>query len=286
MNSPSSVRGILAMLAGAGLLTLSDAATKHLTEHYPLGQVLCLRQLAALAFILPYAWIVTGAQALRIVDGRGQLLRGGLFLAGSIIVVVSLHHLPLSFVSVVLCSSPLFVAAVSAPLLGERVYAYQWIAIAFGFVGVLLIVQPGTRGVEWIALLPVLGAFLNAVRDAFTRRLSRTDTTMSILFWSGVVVCIGGAFTVPFGWKSIDAKGAMWFLAGGLSNAAAHFMVIEAFRLGRAAVVAPFRYSGLLWAMLIGFLVWHEVPDGWMVIGAAIVVGAGVFMLRRSMRAV
>ena len=285
MNPPSSVRGIFAMLAGAGLLTLSDAATKHLTENYPLGQVLCLRQLAALFFILPYAWIVTGTRALRIVDGRGQLVRGVLFLAGTIIVVVSLHHLPLSFVSVVLFSSPLFVAAISAPMLGERVYAYQWVAIAVGFVGVLLIVQPGTRGTEWIALLPVLGAFLNAVRDAFTRRLSQTDTSISILFWSGVVVCIGGAFTLPLGWKSIDANGGMWFLAAGLSNAAAQFLVIEAFRLGRAAVVAPFRYSGLLWAMLIGFLAWREVPDAWMVTGAVIVVGAGLFMLRRSTRA-
>ncbi len=284
MNPPSSVRGILAMLAGSGLLTLSDAATKHLTELYPLGQVLCLRQLAALFFILPYAGIVTGTRALRIVDGRGQLLRGMLFLAGSVIVVVSLHHLPLSFVSVVLFSSPLFVAAVSAPVLGERVYAYQWMAIAVGFFGVLLIVQPGTRGGDWIALLALFGAFLNALRDAFTRRLSRTDTSISILFWSGVIVCIGGVFTVPFGWQPIDFKGGMWFLAAGFFNAAAQFMVIEAFRLGKAAVVAPFRYSGLLWAILIGFLVWGEIPDAWMAIGAAIVVWAGVYMSRRSTR--
>ena len=284
MSTPSSVRGILAMLAGAGLLTLSDAVTKHLTEHYPVGQVLCLRQVASLFFILPYAWIVTGARALRIVDGHGQLVRGMLFLGGAIIVVVSLHHLPLSFVSVVLFSSPLFVAALSAPMLGERVYAYQWAAIAVGFCGVLLSVQPGTRGGGWIALLALFGAFLNAVRDLYTRRLSRTDTSISILFWSGVVVCIGGAFTLPFGWKSIDYNGVMWFLAAGFFNASAQFLVIEAFRLGRAAIVAPFRYSGLLWAMLIGFLAWGEVPDIWMAIGAALVAWAGVYMSRRSTR--
>jgi drug/metabolite transporter (DMT)-like permease len=284
MSASSSVHGILAMVAGSGLLSISDATTKHLTEHYPLGQVLCLRQLAALFFMLPYAYAVTGIPALRIVDRRGQLLRGILLLAGAVIVVVSLHYLPLAFVSVVLFSSPLFVAAVSGPILGERVYAYQWIAVAIGFIGVLLIVQPGTRGAEWIVLVPVLGAFLNAVRDAVTRGLSRTDTSISILFWSGVIVFIGGVFTVPFGWKSIDASGGMWFLAAGLSNAAAQFLVIEAFRLGRAAVVAPFRYSGLVWAMLIGFFVWSEVPDAWMLAGAAIVVGAGMYMLRRSAR--
>jgi drug/metabolite transporter (DMT)-like permease len=285
MNPSSSAHGILAMVAGAGLLVLSDATTKHLTEHFPLGQVLCLRQLAALLFMLPYAWFVTGTRGLRIVNGRGQLLRGILFLAGAVIVVVSLHYLPLSFVTVVFFASPLFVAAVSAPILGERVYAYQWIAIAVGFVGVMLIVRPGARGAEWITLVPVLGALLNALRDAVTRRLSRTDTSISILFWSGVFVCIGGLFTVPLGWKSIDANGGMWFIAAGFFNAAAQFLVIEAFRLGKAAVVAPFRYSGLVWAMLIGFFVWSEVPDAWMLTGAAIIVGAGVSMLRGNARA-
>jgi drug/metabolite transporter (DMT)-like permease len=280
----SAVRGIIAMVAGAGLLTLSDATTKHLTTSYPLGQVLCLRQVAALLFILTYPWIVTGTRALRIVDGRGQLFRGALFLAGSVIVVVSLHHLPLAFVSILLFSSPLFVAIMSAPVLGERVLSYQWIAIAVGFVGVLLIVQPGGRSVEWIVLLPVLGAFLNALRDATTRLLSRTDTSISILFWSGVITCLGGICTVPFGWKPVDFEGGMWFLAAGLANAAAQFLVIEAFRLGNAALVAPFRYSGLVWAMLIGFLAWGEVPDAWMLTGMAIIVGAGVYMVRRGTR--
>jgi len=87
-----------------------------------------------------------------------------------------------------------------------------------------------------------------------------------------------------FGWKSIDYNGVMWFLAAGFFNASAQFLVIEAFRLGRAARVAPFRYSGLLWAMLIGFLAWGEVPDAWMAIGAAIVAWAGVYMSRRSTR--
>ncbi|MBI4203406.1 MAG: DMT family transporter [Betaproteobacteria bacterium] len=280
MTRTSSLRGIAAMTAGAGLLTLSDAASKYLTEHYPLGQVLCLRQIAALAFMLPYAWAVTGLGALRAVNHGGQLLRGLLFVFSTGLVLTSLSLLPLSFVTIVLFSSPLFVAMLAAPVLGERVDLHQWIAITIGFAGVLLIVRPAGSGFEWAVLLPLCGAFSNGLRDAVTRRLSRTDSSISVLFWSGVMVMIAGLCTIPYGWEPVDSSGAAWFLAAGLFNAAAHFMVIESFRLGHAAVVSPFRYTGLLWAMLVGFLIWREVPDAWMLTGAAVVACAGVYMLR------
>jgi drug/metabolite transporter (DMT)-like permease len=282
MSRASSLRGIVAMTAGAGLLTLNDAVSKYLTEHYALGQVICLRQAAAFLFMLPYAWAVTGLGALRSVNHGGQLLRGLLFVGSTVFTVTSLSLLPLSFVTIVLFSSPLFVALTSAPMLGERVGLHQWIAIAAGFVGVLLIVRPTGAGFEWVLLLPVLAAFTNGSRDTLTRRLSRTDSSISMLLWSGLAVMTAGLTTLPFGWKPVDLLGAGWFLLAGFLNAAAHFIVIEAFRLGHAAVVAPFRYTGLLWAMGVGFIVWGEVPDAWMLAGAAVVVCAGLYMLRHG----
>lgn len=280
MKEPSVLRGVLAMVAGAGLLTLNDAVSKHLTQHYPIGQVICLRQLAAFMFILPYAASVTGLGALRVVDRGGQFLRALLFATGTGLIVWSLSLLPISLVTVVLFSSPVFVALFSVPLLGERVDGRQWLAIGGGFVGVMLIVQPTGGGFEWVALLPVLAALVSAFRDAYTRRLSRTESSISVLFWSGAMVMVAGLLTSPLGWQRVDAAGAAWFLAAGFFNASAHFMVIEAMRLGRAAVVAPFRYSGLLWAMLVGFLVWGETPDASMLAGAAVVVASGIYMIR------
>lgn len=280
MKEPSVLRGVLAMVAGAGLLTLNDAVSKHLTQHYPIGQVICLRQLAAFMFILPYAASVTGLGALRVVDRSGQFLRALLFATGTGLIVWSLSLLPISLVTVVLFSSPVFVALFSVPLLGERVDGRQWLAIGGGFVGVMLIVQPTGGGFEWVALLPVLAALVSAFRDAYTRRLSRTESSISMLFWSGAMVMVAGLLTSPLGWQRVDAAGAAWFLAAGFFNASAHFMVIEAMRLGRAAVVAPFRYSGLLWAMLVGFLVWGETPDASMLAGAAVVVASGIYMIR------
>lgn len=284
MTPASSLRGIVAMTIAACLLTLNDAVSKHLTEHYPIGQVLALRQAAAFFVILPYAWMFTGISALRSVNHGGQLLRGVLFIGSTVFTVTSLSALPLSFVTIMLFSSPLFVALMSMPMLGERVGLHQWIAILIGFGGVLLIVRPAGGEFAWIMLLPVLAAFINGTRDALTRRLSRTDSSISMLLWSGVAVMLAGICTWPFGWNAVDPEGAMWFLAAGLFNAAAHFVAIEAFRLGNAAVVAPFRYTGLLWAMLVGFLIWHEVPDAWMLAGAAVVVCAGIYMLRHGRR--
>lgn len=280
MNEPSVLRAVLAMVAGAGLLTLNDAVTKHLTAQYPIGQVICLRQLAAFLFIVPYAVSVTGLHALRVVDRGGQLMRALLFVAANGLIVWSLSLLPLSQVTVVLFSSPVFVALFSSRLLHERVDARQWLAIGGGLLGVILIVRPGGVAFAWAALVPVLAAFTNGFRDAFTRRLSRTETSISVLFWSGLMVMAAGFLTSPLGWQGVDVAGAAWFLAAGLLNASAHFMVIEALRLGRAAIVAPFRYSGLLWAMLVGFLVWGEAPDAWMLAGAAVVVASGVYMIR------
>ena len=279
MTQSSALRGVLAMVAGAGLLTLSDAVSKHLAHSYPVGQVICLRQLAAFVFILPYVVSVTGLGALRVVDRAGQLLRALFFVAGAWLIVWSLSVLPISIVTVVLFSSPVFVALFSMPILGERVDARQWVAIAAGFAGVVLIMRPA-GGFSWIVLLPIVATLINSVRDAFTRRLSRTENSVSILFWSGVAVAVAGFLTLPFGWRPLDREAIAWFLAAGLFNAAAHFMVIEALRLGRAAVVVPFRYTGILWAMLVGFLVWNEVPDAWMLVGAAIVVASGVYMIR------
>ena len=279
MADSSALRGVLAMVAGAGLLTLSDAVSKHLAQSYTIGQVICLRQLAAFIFIVPYVMSVSGLGALRVVNRAGQLLRALYFVAGSWLIVWSLSLLPISIVTVVLFTSPIFVALFSMPILGERVDARQWIAIAAGLVGVILIVRPA-GGLTWIVFLPIVATLINGVRDAFTRRLSRTEGSISILFWSGAAVALAGLLSLPFGWKPLDASGAAWFLAAGLFNACAHFLVIEALRLGRAAVVVPFRYSGILWAMLVGFLVWNELPDGWMLVGAATVVVSGIYMIR------
>ena len=178
------LKGMALMAVGVLLLTINDAVSKHLVLSHPVGQVICLRQAATLLVIFPYVMLVTGWGALRVVNWPGQLMRGALFIAGSACIVLSLGLLPLAMVITIMFTSPIFVAAFSAPLLGERVGLHRWVAVFGGFAGVLIVVQPGTTAFQWALLLPVAAAFINAFRDVLTRLLSRTETSIAILFWS------------------------------------------------------------------------------------------------------
>jgi len=275
---------MLAAAGGIALLTLNDAVSKYLTESFPVGQMICLKQAATLLVIVPYVMLSTGWGALRVVSWPGQLTRGALFAGNAGFMVLGLSLLPLATVITIMFASPTFIAAFSMWVLAERVGLSRWIAIVAGFVGVLIVVRPGATAFDWALLIPVAGSLTNALRDLMTRRLARTETSIGILFWSTIVVTAVGATTAPFGWQPVSAGAAAWFIAVGVLNAGAHFLVIEAFRLAEAAVVAPVRYTGLIWAVLLGFLVWGELPDAWVLLGAAVIVASGLYMVRVESR--
>jgi drug/metabolite transporter (DMT)-like permease len=281
---PDTFKGIVAMVAGVALLTANDAVSKYLTESHPVGQVICLRQAATLLVIVPYVMLASGWGALRVVSWPGQITRGLLFVANAVLIVLGFSLLPLVTVIMIMFSSPIFLALMSGTLLGERVSLERWIAILAGFAGVLIVMRPGASAFEWALLVPVAASFANALRDIVTRRLSRTETSIAILFWSTLIVMAGGALTAPFGWTPVSAANAAWFVAAGVFNAAAHFLMIEALRLGEAAVISPVRYTSLIWAAFLGWFVWGDLPDAWAVAGSAVIVASGIYMLRVEAR--
>jgi len=274
---------VLAAVGGILFLTLNDAVSKYLTQSFPVGQVICLRQAATLLFIMPYVAFVTGFGALRVVSWSGQLTRGALFVGGSFFMVWGLATLPLATVITIMFVSPACIAALSAPLLVERVGLHRWVAIAGGFAGVVIVMRPGGASFEWALLIPVAGALVNAFRDTMTRRLARTETSVAILFWSAVIVTVANATTAPI-WEPVPASAAGWFIFVGLLNTGAHFLLIEGYRLAEAALVAPVRYTGLIWAVVLGYVVWGNLPDTWVLVGAAVIVASGVYMIRAESR--
>jgi len=251
---------------------------------HPVGQVIALRQLATLLVIVSWVMLVGRWSDLRIVNRGGQLGRGLLFIVGSACIVMSLGLLPLALVITIMFTSPIFVAAFSAPLLGERVGFHRWVAVLGGFAGVLIVIQPGSADFRWALLLPVAAAFINAFRDVLTRLLSRTDSSISILFWSNIILMTGGMLTVLSGWVPVSGAAAFWFVVAGVSNGAAHFLIIEALRAAEASALAPVRYTSLLWAALLGWLVWGEVPSSWLWIGAAVIVASSLYMINAERR--
>ncbi|MGE0558921.1 MAG: DMT family transporter [Burkholderiales bacterium] len=277
-------RSLLLMTAGIALITANDAATKFLVQTHPIGQVIGLRQAATLLVLVPYMMYFSSWGALRVNDWPGQFTRGLLFLIGSVFIVWSLGALPLATAITMLFASPIFMVVLSAPLLGEKIGRHRWIAVFGGFAGVLIIMRPGADTFQWALLLPVAGALVNALRDVLTRRLSRTESSIAILFWSNIILMAGGFATLPFGWAPVDASAAFWFLAAGIFNGTAHFCIIDALRTGEASVVAPIRYTALLWAAALGFIVWGELPDLWLWAGAAVIVGSSLYMIRAERR--
>ena len=278
------VRGIAAMIAGAALLSMNDALSKHLAESYPIGQVLCLRQGSSLLFILPYALYLGGPATLRVVNRTGQGIRGALFLATAILMVLGLSLLPIATVTAIAFAGPVFVAALSVPLLGEQVGWRRWIAVLIGFAGVLVIVRPTGAQFEWALLVPVAAALANALRDLYTRVVARTDSSISILFWSSAIVSVAALASIPFGWQPLTAAAVFWFLLTGAVSAGAHFLMIEALRLGDAALIAPFRYTALIWATIYGFLFWGDLPGLWVIAGAGLVIASNIYMIHREAR--
>jgi drug/metabolite transporter (DMT)-like permease len=272
------------MVVGVAFLTANDAVSKYLTESHPVGQVICLRQAATLVVIVPYVMAMTGWGALRVASWPGQVTRGLLFVANAGLIVLALSLLPLATVITIMFASPIITAAVSLPMLAERVGPQRWIAILAGFAGVLIVIRPGASGFEWALLVPVAAAVANSLRDVMTRLLSRTETSIAILFWSTLIVMAAGALTAPFGWQPVTATAAAWFVLAGVFNAAAHFLLIEALRLGEATVITPVRYTSLLWAAVIGYVVWRELPDAWVLAGSAVIIASGLYIVRAESR--
>ena len=277
-----AARGICTMILGAGVLSMNDAVSKYMVESYPIGQILGLRQIAALVAILAYVWWAGRWRDLRINDRTGQAWRGLTHVGGAALIVWSLSLLPIATVTAIAFSSPIVVLIFSMRLLGERVSWRRRIAVLIGFAGVVVIIRPGGVSFEWALLVPVAAAVVAGLRDLLTRRVARVDTSLSILVWASVLLIAVSLFTIPFEWKPVTLTASVWFVFNGLLNAGAHFLMIDALRRGDAALISPFRYTAILWAAFTGFIVWHHLPDLYTTIGAVMLVLSGVIIARRE----
>lgn len=280
-----SVSGIAAMSLAAVILTIHDTGTKLLLEHYAISQLVTIRQAFSLIVLIGIIQFTTSWSALRVVNLPAVGLRMVLFISTTVLIVASLNVLPLPTVLALVFASPLVVGALSGPFLGERVGPVRWAAILIGFAGILVILQPGSPRFEFLLLLPVAAAMSSGLRDLVTRWASRTDSTIAILFWSNVAVVLAGLCTVPFEWVDVVPIHYVAFLVVALLNTAAHFLMIYALSVGDAALVSPFRYTALVWAVIIGYWVWGHVPESWTIIGSCIVVASGVVIALREARA-
>lgn len=275
----NTIRGILSMIVGGGTLTMSDAATKWVTATLPVGEILFVRALFVSIAIWLIVWRSGSVDGLRVASLRNQGTRAVLAAGSTFLVVTSLALLPLNEVVAILFVGPLFVAILAGPILGEKVSIHRWGAVLVGFTGMLIMVRPGSDAFQFAALLPVCAALVASVRDIVTRKISEGESSTAILFYSTVALTFVGLATAPFGWKPMDMTAfAITILAGALFGLG-HYFIIEGFRYAEASVVAPYRYVNVVWAALLGYLLWGEIPTIWIVVGVPLVIGSGLYIL-------
>lgn len=279
-----TVRGIACMVLSGALLTGNDAAMKSVSNDIPLGEILFMRGGMAFLLLVLAASVCGRLRDLRVTQYRAQAARALLMIAGTFLFIGGLRQMPLADAVAVAFIGPVLVTALAPTLLGEHVGWRRWLAVLTGFAGVVLMLRPGEGSFYWAALLPLGAACTGALRDIITRRLANRDTTLATLAVTTGGVSLGGLTTAPFGWTAIPWPDfGLLVLAAGLL-CLAHYLMIEAFRLAQAAVVVPFKYVSLIWAMLLGFVLWQQIPETVTILGAGLVVLAGLYILHRERR--
>jgi drug/metabolite transporter (DMT)-like permease len=268
------------MIAAVAAFSMMDALLKLLSAHYPPMQVAALRGVTSLPFtLLPV--LLTG----RLADLRPRrwpmhLLRGALtvLVLGGFIYAVRVLSLANAYA--VFLSAPILVAALSVPILKERVSWRNWLAILVGLGGVLVILRPSASGLGSFGTLAALvGATAYAGSVLAVRVLTRTDTTVSVVFWTvGLMTVFAAAVAAP-GWVAIEHGHWKWLLALGVLAATGQYLLTEAFRSAPPAIVAPFEYTALLWGIAIDRIVWHVLPSARVCCGGAIVIASGLYLI-------
>jgi len=288
MSSRAPLVGIACMVVGGALLTRNDAVVKWLSDGYPVGKILFIRGLFVFIPVAVIAWRMGGMKALTIHHVGAQTARALLTVISTVFYLIALTAMPLADVVSIAFAGPLFLTALAVPLLGEPVGWRRWSAVLVGFAGILVMFRPGSETLHWVALLPLIGALLSAFRDIITRRLTATvavtETSVGILCYTTLGVTLAGLTTFTMGWR-MPALGDMALLVlSGFLIGAAQYLLIEAFRLAQAGLVAPFRYANVIWAVLFGFLIWGDLPDRWMLLGSTLVIGSGLYIFHRETR--
>jgi drug/metabolite transporter (DMT)-like permease len=267
-------RGIAFALAAGLLFACMDAASKTLIQTYPLLQILWVR---FLPLALISAWLASRRYAHGLTTRHFwlQTLRALLLVTEIGVVISAIRVLPLADAHAVIAAAPLMVTALSVPLLGERVGARRWTAVGVAFLGVLIIMRPGIGVFEPYALLPLVAAAMWALYQVLTRIVGRSDPPLTTLFYSVALGAVGLTLLVPFVWQAPDLEGWLLLAFAAAAGACAHYLLISALQITPAAVLQPLSYMMVVWATLVGYLVFGDLPDEMTILGAAIIVASG-----------
>ena len=286
-TATENLRGIMLMLVARIMFAASDTFTKLASEHLPATEVVLLRNLLALPIVIVMAWQLGGLKHLGAIRDRVVLTRSVLEGIGLVAFVIALPHVTLGQSTVILLTVPIILVALSAIVFKEDVGWRRWSAIVVGFIGVFMVAGPLGGTPNAYLLLTQITALTWAVRDLITSRIVSHIPSVTISLFALVV---GGMVAVPGAaletWQGFDAREAYYLVGAGVFVAVANLLYISALRTGAISVVAPFRYTAAIWGVLLGFLVWGDVPDLLGFIGTFFIIGSGLYTFYRELEVV
>jgi drug/metabolite transporter (DMT)-like permease len=276
------LRGILLMVSAIGFFVSMDTIAKYLSQWYPVPGIVWARYVINLGILL--GWLAARGELKRIRTARPgiQLARGVLLASATFLYFTSLRVLPIADAAAIGFVLPLFVAVLAVPMLGERLDLPRGVAVLAGLAGALMIVRPGSSLFTWYALLPVAMALCNALYQILTRKVAGQEHPLTSLVWGAIVGAVLLSAAAPFYWQAPD-RAFHWLLLVviGLCASIGHYLLIKSYEYAGATLLAPFTYTTMIWAVLSGFLVFGQLPDGWSVGGMAVIVASGLFVVSR-----
>ena len=281
---PAGLRGVLWMLLGMSCIGILDGAAKYLGVRLNGIEVAGGYFFATFVCIAAYA-LATRTSRTRPLRSRRpwlQVGRAACLVASLSCLFVSLTYLPLAEATAINFTGPLFIVALSGPLLGERIGPGRWLAVAAGMAGALIVVRPGAAVFHWASVLPLVGAFFFALFNIVTRLLRSADSTLTTLLHTFGIGSALISLALPVVWVAPTAAECLIFAASGVLGFAAHFSIVRSLELADASRVAPLNYVRLVWAIGIGFVVFGNVPGAATLAGGAIIVASGLYVVLRE----
>jgi drug/metabolite transporter (DMT)-like permease len=276
--------GIAYMLAATVLFACSSAASKWLVETYPIGEVLFTRAFGSLVLVALMVFPQVGFAAFRTKRLRGHLARGVSQSISQTFLITAFSMMPLASATAINFSSPLFAALASILVFHERVGIERGIVLILGFCGVLIVTQPGVGTFQLGALFALGNAILYGTVTAGVRGMTGTESIATLTIYQAVILTIAFTLLLPFGVKMPTGADALALFVNGIANGIGQVWWTRALHLAPTSAVTPFYYFSLVWALILGFLIWGELPTVSLLIGSAIVVGSGLTLLWREAR--
>ncbi len=281
MFADDPIRGIVLAVGATVLFGFSDTISKYLSTSLPIGEFLWIRYVLFLGMALLLGRRASG-QSARPRNPGLQIARGLCVVLSSILFVYGVRRMTMAQATTINFISPILIAVLSVPLLGETVGLRRWAAAGTGLLGMLVVVRPGFGGFQPAALFGIGGAFCWAMALIITRKIAVSDAAETTVLWTAAIGVAVLTVLLPFGMAWPDPRQFGLALLLGVLASAGQWIVILAHRLAPASVLAPFFYTQLIWVTVLGFLVFGNLPDGWTLLGATIIIASGLYTAHRE----